>query len=136
MDTVQHKFHKSWTTVAACRPYRDVLTSVLSVTLPLDLSGNTKIGPPVVLRTIMGEFLSIFTHTHNILDFFWELFFDWGVAIQCPEGPKLVINWAYAVFLYSFTTLWSWRVHFFFKFTDLKSLKIITLNIKLNARGR
>ena len=42
--------------MAACRPYRDVLTSVPSVTLPLDLSGDTKIGPPVVLRTIMGEF--------------------------------------------------------------------------------
>ena len=34
-----------------------VLTSATSVTSTLDLSGDTKIGPPVVLRTIMGEFL-------------------------------------------------------------------------------
>ena len=56
MSTVQHNFDKSWTTVAACRPYRYVLTSVPSVTLPIDLSGDTKIGPPAVLRTTMGEY--------------------------------------------------------------------------------
>ena len=45
-----------------------LLTSVTSVTSPLGLFGDTKIGPPVVLRTITRDFI-VRINTYRSIDF-------------------------------------------------------------------
>ena len=59
MNTVQHKFDKSRTTVAACRPYY-----YISYVNPRFI-WNTNIGPPAVLQYCVltwGNFIVLPTH--------------------------------------------------------------------------